>query len=81
MVKGVNSLLDDETTGGSTTSVSGHGLVLALHLQNQFNSTSKLIEMLRDSQSELVRNIHCMKPLQTLIQVSLQLHLRSIKKT
>ena len=56
--------------GGSSTAVSGHGLVLALHLQRQLKSSSKLIQLLRDDQSTFVRNIHCVKPLQTLIQVS-----------
>ena len=69
-MSGINTLLNDETTGGSTTSISGHGLVLALHLQRQLNSSRKLIDMLRDSHSTLVRNIDCMKPLQALVQVN-----------
>ena len=70
MVTEVNSILADESMGGSSTAVSGHGLVLALHLQRQLNSTSKLMQLLRDDHSTLVRNIHCVKPLWTLIQVS-----------
>jgi len=65
--------LDEESMGGSNTAVSGHGLVLALHLQRQLKSSSKLIQLLRDDQSTFVRNIHCVKPLQTLIQVSKKL--------
>ena len=72
LVTGVNSILDDERTGGSSTDVSGHGLVFALHLQRQLRSSSKLIQLLRDDQSTLVRSIHCLKPLhlQTRKQVS-----------
>jgi len=70
LVTGVNSILDEESMGGSSTAVSGHGLVLALHLQRQLKSSSKLIQLLRDDQSTFVRNIHCVKPLQTLSQVS-----------
>ena len=69
LVTGVNALLDDENTGGSSSDVSGHGLMFALHLQRQLKSTSKLINLLQDDQSTLIKNIHCVKPLQTLIQV------------
>ena len=74
-MSGVNPVLNDESTGGSDNTVNGHGLVLALHLQRQLNSSSKLTEMLKDTQSTLMRNIHCIKPLQDLIQVSLKISL------
>jgi len=62
--------------GGSSSGVYGHGLMLALHLQRQLKNTSKLIQLLRDDRSTLVSDIHCVKPLQDLIQVS-KLHLVS----
>lgn len=55
--------------GGGSSDVSGHGLVIALHLQRQLKSNSKLIQLLSDDQSTLVKHIQCVKPLQTLIQV------------
>ena len=61
--------MNTESTGGSSSDVSGHGLMFALHLRRQLKSTSKLIQLLRDDQSTLIKNIHCVKPLQTLIQV------------
>ena len=69
MVTEVNSILADESMGGSSTAVSGHGLVFALHLQRQLKSSSKLIQLLCDDQSTFVRSIPCVKPLQTLIKV------------
>ena len=65
----MNAFLDDKSTGGSSSDVSGHGLMFALHLQRKLKSTSKLIQLLQDEQSTLIKNIHCVKPLQTLIQV------------
>ncbi len=74
LVHGVNSLLDDPLTGGSATAISGHGLVLALHLQRQLHSTDQLLKLLREDDSSLVESIHCMKPLQPLVKrVSLSL--------
>ncbi len=68
-MSGVNFLLRDEAFGGSATSVSGHGVVLALHIQQQLKSSRKLTDMLQNDQSTLVRDFSCMKPLHTLVQV------------
>ena len=70
----MNQLLGDESMGGSNTTVSGHGLVLALYLQKQLNSPTRLLKLLRDDHSTLVRDIPCVKPLQTLIVVSRYLY-------
>lgn len=63
---GTNQLLCDPNTGGSAKEVSGHGLVLAMHLNKQFVGSSKLIQTLNDDSSTLIRDVHCMKPLQKL---------------
>ena len=67
---GINELLCDHTMGGSNEEVSGHGLVLAMHLHRQFNSAPELIQILSDDSSTLVKDVHCMKPLQRLSSVS-----------
>ena len=59
--------------GGSATDVSGHGLVLALHLLKQLNSPRAFAQMLQDDRSTLVMNFSCVKPLQHLIQVNIYL--------
>ena len=69
LVNGVNPLLDDTSMGGGSDAVGGHALVLALHVQKQLNSSSKLVQMLKDDGSTLVKTINCVKPLQSLIQV------------
>ncbi len=74
----VNPLLNDESFGGSSSTVSGHGLVLALHLQRQLKSSKKLIEMFIEeedvpegtSKSSSVRTIECTRGLQSLVKVS-----------
>ena len=55
--------------GGSDTCIGYHGLVFAMHLLRQLNSQQKLIDLLTDDQSTLVRTISGMKPLQTLVKV------------
>ena len=69
LIERVNPLLEDVTMGGSHSLVSGHALVFALHLQKELSSSTKLIQMLSNDQSTLVKGMPCVKPLQTLIQV------------
>ena len=66
LIVGTNKLLCDTAMGGSSMEVSGHGLVLAMHLKQQFSSTTNLIQVLKDDSSTLISDVHCMKPLQKL---------------
>lgn len=56
--------------GGSQAAASCHGLVLALHLKLQTNSAERLLQMLQDNEGTLVRDVHGIKFLQPLIEVS-----------
>jgi len=78
LIQKVNAVLNNESFGGSSSTVSGHGLVLALHLQRQLKSSRKLIEMFVQEESvsegaptsSSVRTVECTKGLQSLVKVS-----------
>ena len=66
----INRNLNDESFGGNHTKPSCHGLVLAMHLKKQMMSRERLVRILQDDDSTLVKNIAAAKLMQPLIEVS-----------
>ena len=66
----INRNLNDKSFGGSQTKPSCHGLVLAMHLKQQMMSRERLVRILQDNGSTLVKNIPVAKLMQSLIEVS-----------